>query len=333
MSKSQSVIFGLSNSQKLAAKVATRTGIKLGKYSEHSFADGEIIFVSKDLVRGKNIYLIQSTCKPVNDTYMELFIAIDSLRRASARSITAIIPYYGYARQDRKSKGREPITSRLIADMLETAGATRVLTFDIHSPQQQGFFSIPFDSLTASWTMLEELFEMSNLKPCDNFVIVSPDYGGVKRAREIAQRLNVPLAIMDKRRPRPNEVEIENILGDVKNKHCIIVDDMIDTGGTVISVSKVLKKFGAKSINIIATHGLFNGKALENLSVALNSKIIDNLFISNTIETLPLPKKVHIVDISELIAAAVKVFDTGTGSISKVYTKYKYSHKNFSDDE
>lgn len=324
MDNNNSLIFGLSNSQDLAASISKITGIQLGTFSRTNFADGEILFRSEDPVRGRNIYLIQSTSKPVNDALMELFIAIDSLRRASAKYITVIIPYYGYARQDRKSDGREPITSRLIADLLETAGANRVLTLDIHSPQQQGFFSVPFDSLTAMWTLLEFLFEKTNLKPCMEVIVVSPDYGGVKRSREIAERLDIPLAIVDKRRPRPNEVEIENILGDVNGKHCIIPDDIIDTGGTMISVAKMLKKNGAKSVHIIATHGLFNGNAIEKFEQAMASKEIDNLFVSNSIETSPRPTNTQVVSISELIASVVQVFETGVGSLSKIYNSYKH---------
>ncbi|MGL4948092.1 MAG: ribose-phosphate diphosphokinase [Mycoplasma sp.] len=322
--KKDALIIGLSRSAKLAELVSKKTDIKLAKYEEHHFADGEILFASEDMVRGNNIYLIQSTCKPVNDSIMELFIAIDSLKRASARSISVIMPYYGYARQDRKSKGREPITSRLIADLLVTAGATRVLTLDIHSQQQQGFFSIPFDSLTATWTILEDLFTEVKVQK-DETIVVSPDYGGVKRARNIADRLSIPLAIVDKRRPRPNEVEIENILGDVKGKHCIVPDDMIDTGGTMISVARLLKKEGAKSVHIMATHGLFNGNSVANFNKAMDEKIIDNLYISNSIETVEIPNNTRVVDISDVISSAIEVFETGTGSISQIYCKYKHA--------
>ncbi|MGL4951882.1 MAG: ribose-phosphate diphosphokinase [Mycoplasma sp.] len=322
--KNDALIIGLSRSTNIAKMVAEKTNIKLAKYEEHSFADGEIIFASEDMVRGNNVYLIQSTCKPVNDSIMELFIAIDSLKRASAKSISVIMPYYGYARQDRKSKGREPITSRLVADLLVTAGANRVLTLDIHSQQQQGFFSIPFDSLTATWAILEDLFTEVKV-PKNETIVVSPDYGGVKRARNIADRLEIPLAIVDKRRPRPNEVEIENILGDVKDKHCIVPDDMIDTGGTMISVAKLLKREGAKSVHIMATHGLFNGNSIENFNNALKNKEIDNLFISNSIETVDKPEGTRVVDISDIIASAIQVFETGTGSISQIYSKYKHA--------
>lgn len=335
MNHKNGIIFGLSNSKQLAELVAKKTNIKNANYTSFGFADGEIFFRSNEVVRGKNVYLIQSTSKPVNNALMELFIAIDSIKRASAYSITVIIPYYGYSRQDRKSKGREPITSRLIADMLETAGADRVLTLDIHSPQQQGFFSVPFDSLTASWALLEEFFEKyENQFNHDDITIVAPDYGGVKRAREIAERLKLELAIIDKRRPRPNEVEIENILGNVKNKHCIIPDDMIDTGGTMISVARLIKSQGAKSVNILATHGLFNGNAVENFEKAFKDNIIDHLFITNTIDNNgQIPSKANVVDVSDLIASAINVFETGSGSISKIYSTYKHANVTSNTDD
>lgn len=316
------IIIGLSNSYNLAKHVSKTTRIHHGQATITKFSDGETLFRSEEPVRGKVVYLFQSTCRPVNDSVMEMLIAIDALRRASASEIVAIMPYYGYARQDRKAKGREPITSRLVADMIQTAGANRVLTLDIHSEQQQGFFSIPFDSLNAIWIMLSKF--LKDVKyPLKDITIVSPDYGGVKRARMVASKMSVPIAIVDKRRPKPNEVEIENILGDVKNKHCILPDDMIDTGGTMLSVAKLLKSKGAKSVSIIATHGLFNGKSIENFDQAFKDKIINHLYISNSIENNEKPKNATIVDISPLISSAISVFNTGTGSISAIYGKYR----------
>ena len=316
------IIIGLSNSHNLAKHVSKTTKIHYGQATITKFSDGETLFRSEEPVRGKVVYLFQSTCRPVNDSVMEMLIAIDALRRASASEIVAIMPYYGYARQDRKAKGREPITSRLVADMIQTAGANRVLTLDIHSEQQQGFFSIPFDSLNAIWIMLSKF--LKDVKyPLKDITIVSPDYGGVKRARMVASKMSVPIAIVDKRRPKPNEVEIENILGDVKNKHCILPDDMIDTGGTMLSVAKLLKSKGAKSVSIIATHGLFNGKSIENFDQAFKDKIINHLYVSNSIENNEKPKNATIVDISPLISSAISVFNTGTGSISAIYGKYR----------
>ncbi len=322
----ESIIFGLTSSHDLAEKIANHTGIELGESSIKRFADGEVMFRAETSVRGKNVYLVGSTCKPVNESVMEMLIAIDALKRASVRSICCIIPYYGYARQDRKALGREPITSRLVADMIEAAGANRVLTLDIHSDQQQGFFSVPFDSLTATWVMLSKLLQ-ENKYSMDDVTIVSPDYGGVKRARAIASKLGTPMAIVDKRRPRPNEVEIENILGEVADRHCIIPDDMIDTGGTMINVAKLLKTKGAKSITIMATHGLFNGKSIENFDVAFKEGWINNLYVSNSIENNDKPSKCTVVDVSSLLAEAVKVFDAGCGSVSKIYEKFMSFNK------
>lgn len=320
--KKEAIIIGLSNSKELAKKISNETKIELADVNIKKFCDGETIVWPEHPVRGEQVFLIQSTCKPVNDSLMELLIAIDALRRASASSIIAIIPYYGYSRQDRKVRGREPITSRLVADLIQTAGADRVLTLDIHSEQQQGFFSIPFDSLTAIWVLLKELF--ADVKySLDDVVIVSPDYGGVKRARLIAEKLHTPIAIVDKRRPKPNEVEVENILGDIEGKHCILPDDMIDTGGTMINVSKLLKKRGAKSISIIATHGLFNGDSINNFNQAIKDKVIDNLYVSNSIETNIVPDGCKIVDISPILSNAINVYNSGIGSISTIYEKYQ----------
>ncbi len=324
--KNDAIIFGLTSSQDLAKKISERTGIELGESSIKRFADGEVMFRAETSVRGKNVYLVGSTCKPVNESVMEMLIAIDALKRASVRTISCIVPYYGYARQDRKALGREPITSRMVADLIQAVGANRVLTLDIHSDQQQGFFSIPFDSLTATWIMLNELWKNAKL-PMEEVTIVSPDYGGVKRARAIASKLGVPMAIVDKRRPRPNEVEIENILGDVEGRHCILPDDMIDTGGTMINVAKLLKKKGAKSISIMATHGLFNGTAIEKFNDAFKEGWISNLYVTNSIENNDKPKNCTVVDVSPLIAEAILVFNAGSGSISHIYEKFMSFNK------
>lgn len=324
MSIKNSIMFSLGQNDNLAKSVSNITKIKLGRSHLNHFADGETLFVTDEPIRGKDVYVIHSTSKPVNNSVMELLISIDALRRASAKSITAIIPYYGYSRQDRKAAGREPITSRLIADLLQKAGATRVLTFDIHSQQQQGFFSIPFDSLTGIWIMLDKF--MKN-RTSENVCVVSPDYGAVKRSRSISEKINAQLAIVDKRRPKPNQVEVSNILGDVYEKDCILVDDMIDTGGTMLNAAKLMKEKGAKTINIIVTHGLFNGNAVQNFNDAMEQKIIDNIYVSNTIENTILPNKAIIIKIDELLADAINVFanENACGSMSSIYSKYKYS--------
>ncbi len=319
----KNIIFGLSNSSKLAESVAKKTGVHLGKSHVSKFADGEILFTTDEPVRGTNVYLIQSTSKPVNDSLMELLISIDALKRASAKSISVIIPYYGYSRQDRKCKGREPVTAKLVADMLQIAGATRILTFDIHSQQQQGFFNIPFDSISGTWLLLDR-FIKQNKKITKNLIVVSPDYGSVKRSRSIAQKLGVDIAIVDKMRPKANQVKVSNILGDVNGKDCLMVDDMIDTGGTMISAAALLKEKGAKSVNILATHALFNGNAIDNFTKAKKDKVVDSILVTDTIPN-NLPEFIKVISVDELIANAIQVFAGGAGeSMSKVYNKYKF---------
>ncbi len=325
MGSDDCVIFGLDNSTEIAKLIAKYAKIKFGKCHSHTFADGEFIFTLDETVRGKHVFLIKSTSKPVNNSIMQLLIATDAIKRSSAKSITAIIPYYGYSRQDRKTKGREPITSRLIADLFEAAGINQILTLDIHSKQQQGFFSIPFDSLTAIWLLLEQFRKTKKVKFDENLVVVSPDYGGVKRARSIAEKINASLAIVDKRRPKPNCVEVVNLLGDVKNKNCIIIDDMIDTGGTIMASCNLLKKHGAKSINVLVTHGLFNNDAIEKFDSLHKKKVIDSIFVTNSIKPDDsLPKFITVVDISKMLADAIKVFANENESLSVVYHKYKY---------
>lgn len=315
------VIYGLSNSKDLAKEVASILKVKPNEIETMRFADGETLVRSNETVRGKDVYLFQSTSKPVNDNLMELLIAIDALKRGSANSINVIIPYYGYARQDRKSKGREPITAKLVANFLEVAGATKVVLMDIHADQTQGFFNIPVDTLKASWLMLSEVVDNHNLK---DLCIVSPDYGGVKRARSIAQFLNVPLAIVDKRRPRPNEVEVSNVLGDVDGKDCFLVDDMIDTGGTILSAAKLLKEKGAKSISIMCTHGVFSNNAIERFDQAIKNKEIDNLYVTDSIPDVKKhnSKNIHVTSLAKLYADFIKIQDEGKSVSVNLYKKY-----------
>ena len=257
---------------------------------------------------------------------MESLIAIVAMSRASANSTTVVIPYYGYSRQDRKCKGREPITSRLIADMLQVAGTNRVLTIGIHSQQQQGFFSIPFDSLTAIWLMLDFLLKEKGFVK-ENLVIVAPDYGSVKRSRSISEKLEVEFAVVDKRRPKANVVEISDVLGNVEGKDCILPDDMIDTGGTMIGAATLLKSKGAKSITILATHALFNGEAKKNFEKAIKDKIIDKILVTNSIDNKEtIPNGTIVISIGELISDAINVYVKGSGAcISEIYKKWKYS--------
>lgn len=317
MSKNDDILlFSLSNSHQLANKIANLLKIELSPIRIDKFADGELIVAPQVPVRGRRVIIIQSTSKPVNDSLMELLIAIDSIKRASAKAISVVIPYYGYARQDRKAKPREPITARLVAKMIESAGATSVLTLDIHSLQTQGFFDIPFDSLEAVWVLMKHYF--SAYKDSSNITIVSPDYGGVKRAREISIATGATLAIVDKRRSGKNQVEINNVLGDVKDRDCVIVDDMIDTGGTILGAAKIVREKGAKSITIIATHGLFNNNARQHFQQAIKDWIINKICIADTIENEPFDG-LEIVSIAPAIAKCIEIYSEGTGSMSFVH--------------
>lgn len=315
------VLFALSASKKLGTMVAKHLNIPLSPVDIKHFADGETMVKSVESIRNKNVFVIQSTCKPVNENLMELLVAIDSFKRASAKSITVILPYYGYARQDRKTLGREPITCKLVADLIEKAGATRVTIMDLHSSQAQGFFDVPVDTCTASFSVLDAMIKELGTK---NTIIVSPDYGSVKRARDLSLLYNLPVAILDKRRPEPNKAEITNVLGYVKNKNAIIIDDMIDTGGTLIAACKALKKKGVKRIYAGATHGLFSRNAVDMFNEALREKHIDKLYVSNSIDyvySLKI-KGLKIVDISELLAEIIDVYISDSPkSISRLYEK------------
>lgn len=317
----KNVLFALSASQELGKRIAKRLGMPLSPVDIRHFADGETMVKSVNSIRNKNVFVIQSTSKPVNENLMELLIAIDSFKRASAKSINVLLPYYGYARQDRKTIGREPITCKLVADLIAKAGATRVTIIDLHSQQAQGFFDMPVDTWSASYTVLSEMIKKVGTK---NTVIVSPDYGSVKRARDLSEIYNLPVAILDKRRPEPNKAEIANVLGNVRGKNAIIIDDMIDTGGTLIAACKILKEKGVKSILAGATHGLFSRNAVENFNIALKKKYIDGLYIANTLDqvyTLGI-KGMKIVDISPLLAEILKVYMSDDNrSITELYNK------------
>lgn len=275
----------------LTAKIADQLGIPLCKCEVNRFSDGEIQVTLRESVRGSDVFVIQSTCSPVNDNLMELLIMIDALKRASAGRITAVIPYYGYARQDRKSKPRDPISSKLVANLITAAGADSVLTMDLHAAQIQGFFDIPVNHLEGM-SILAKHFEDEHL---DDLVIVSPDFGSVTRARNFAGRLNAPIAIIDKRRPRPNVSEIMNIIGDIKDKDILIIDDIIDTAGTLCNAANALKERGAKSVRACATHAILSGPAIERIK----NSAIEELVI---LDTIPLPeeKKLDIIKVTAL---------------------------------
>ena len=272
-------IFTGNSHPELAEEVASILGLEVGNAKVGTFSDGEISVDINESVRGADVFIVQSTCSPVNNNLMELLIMIDAFKRASAGRITAVMPYYGYARQDRKAKSRDPITAKLVADLLQAAGADRVLTMDLHASQIQGYFNIPVDHLVGS-PILSKYFVEKGLADQDDVVVVSPDLGSVTRARKFADRLHAPIAIIDKRRPKANVSEIMNIIGDVEGKKCILIDDMIDTAGTISNAANALKDLGAKNVYACCTHGVLSGPAFERI----NNSAIEELVMLNTIK-------------------------------------------------
>lgn len=292
-------LFSLNSNKQLAQEIADHIGISLGQCTVSRFSDGEVQINIEESIRGSDVYVLQSTCEPVNEHMMELLIMIDALKRASAKSINIVMPYYGYARQDRKARSREPITAKLVADLLETAGATRVITLDLHAPQIQGFFNIPIDHLQGV-PILSDYFEKKNLQ---DIIVVSPDHGGVTRARKLADRLKTPIGIIDKRRPRPNVAEVMNIIGNVEGKTAILIDDIIDTGGTISLAANALIENGATEVYACCTHPVLSGPAIERIK---NSNIKE-LVVTNSIP-LPEEKKldnITVLSVSSLIGEAI----------------------------
>ena len=285
-------LFAGNSNQELAVEIAKLMGQDLGDAVISTFSDGEISVSINETVRGREIFVIQSTCSPVNDNLMELLITIDALKRASAGRINAVIPYYGYARQDRKAKARDPITAKLVADLLVSAGANRVITMDLHAAQIQGYFNIPVDHLLGA-PILTKYFMNLNL---EDAVVVSPDLGSVTRARSMAEPMNVPIAIVDKRRPRPNVSEIMNIIGDIEDKNVILLDDMIDTAGTITNAANAMKEMGAKKVYACATHGVLSGKAIERIEASAISELV-------LLNTISLPEEKRLPKIKTLSAA------------------------------
>ncbi len=295
-------IYSLSANQPLAEKISDYLDLELGELSVNRFADGEIAISIEESVRGDHVFIIQPTSYPTNDHIMELLIMIDALRRASAKTITAVIPYYGYARQDRKAKPREPITAKLVANLITNAGADRVVTLDLHAAQIQGFFDIPVDHLLGA-PLLASYFLDDNLVG-EEVVVVSPDHGGAVRARKLAEFLDSSIAIVDKRRPKPNVSEVMNIIGDVKGKKAIIIDDMIDTAGTITSAAQALIDRGATEVYATATHGVFSPPAIERIE----DSVIKKMVVTDSIY-LPEEKrldKIELISVSELIGQAIQ---------------------------
>ncbi len=282
-----------------AKLVASHLGIALGKAVVGKFSDGEIAVEILENVRGADVFVLQSTCYPTNDNLMELLTLVDALKRASAARITAAIPYFGYARQDRRPRSaRVPISAKLVANMLASAGVDRVLTIDLHADQIQGFFDIPVDNIYASPVLLRDLKNQN----IDNLIIVSPDVGGVMRARAIAKSLHADLAIVDKRRPRANEAEVMNIIGDIENKVCVIVDDMIDTAKTLCRAAVALKQRGASKVSAYATHAVFSG---ENIQQIIADSVLDEIVITNSIPLRFQSSKIRVISIAEFYADAI----------------------------
>ena len=297
-------IFTGNSHPELAKEIADILGLPLGKAKVSTFSDGEISVDIGETVRGTDVFVVQSTSSPVNNNLMELLIMIDAFKRASAGRITVVMPYYGYARQDRKAKSRDPITAKLVADLLTAAGAHRVLTMDLHAAQIQGYFNIPVDHLLGS-PILANYFVDKGFDDADDVVVVSPDLGSVTRARKFADRLHAPIAIIDKRRPKANVSEIMNIIGDIKDKKCILIDDMIDTAGTIANAANALKDLGAKNVYACCTHGVLSGPAFERIT----NSAIEELVMLNTIK-LPEEKqnliKFKALSVAPLFAEAIK---------------------------
>ncbi|MCI5773405.1 MAG: ribose-phosphate pyrophosphokinase [Erysipelotrichaceae bacterium] len=277
----ETIVFALSSSVDLAKEIVEFLNLPLGKISVKHFADGEILVEPEETVRGRSVYIVQSTCAPVTERLMEVLVAIDACKRASAGEINIVMPYFGYARQDRKAKARQPITAKLVANLLEAAGADRVITVDLHATQIQGFFNIPIDDLTAI-PMLGQYFKSKRFNP-ENVVVVSPDHGGTTRARKLADTMGTTIAIIDKRRPRPNVCEAMNVIGDVEGKICIVVDDMCDTAGSLVAGCKILAEHGATEIYAAVSHGIFSKTAVE----LIEESPIKEMIITNSIPLSP----------------------------------------------
>lgn len=315
----ETVVFALTSSTDLAKSICDKLGLPLGKIKVEHFADGEILVEPQESIRGRSVFIVQSTCTPVTEHIMEVLICIDACKRASAGEINVIMPYYGYARQDRKAAPRQPITSKLVANLLQVAGANRVITFDLHAAQIQGYFDIPIDDLTTV-PMIGKYFVEKNF-PQDEVVVVSPDHGGVVRARKLADILDAPIAIIDKRRPKPNMVEAQNVIGDVDGKICIVIDDMCDTAGTLCAGCKILKDHGAKEVYVGISHGIFSRDAVEKIE----NSVIKEMVISDTIpfpaEKQAKSTKIKVLSVADMLADTIDAIENHT-PVSNVYKTY-----------
>ena len=315
-SNSNIKVFACNSNKELAESIVAKLGLKLGDAEVEKFSDGEISVKINETIRGADVFIIQSTSYPVNDNLMELLIMIDAMKRASAARITAVMPYYGYARQDRKARPRDPISAKLIANILTSAGASRVLTMDLHCAQIQGFFDIPVDNLVGSPLLTSYYINKYGENLEKDFVAVSPDLGSVTRVRKFAEKLNIPIAIIDKRRPKANVSEVMNIIGDIEGKKVILVDDMIDTAGTITNAANALKERGAIEVDACCTHGVLSGPALQRIE----ESAINELLVLDTIE-LPADKKIDkitMVSVADIFADAISFIHNGS-SISSLF--------------
>jgi ribose-phosphate pyrophosphokinase len=313
----KTVVFALTANKDMALEVVNQLGLELGDVEVKHFADGEVMVETLQSVRGKNVYIIQSTCSPVTERLMEVLVFADGLKRGSAREIYAVIPYYGYARQDRKAKAREPISAKLVADLLQVSGIHRVITMDLHAPQIQGFFDCPVDDLSA--IPLFGRYFKKIINKDEEIVVVSPDHGGTTRARKLGTILNAPIAIIDKRRPKPNVAEVMGIIGDVKGKVAIMIDDIIDTGGTICAGAKALMDAGASRVYAACSHGIFSGDAIKKLQCS----VFDEIVITNTIPLSEEKKisKIKVLSVAPMIAKAIEHIELGL-PLSIVYDLY-----------
>jgi ribose-phosphate pyrophosphokinase len=296
------MVFTGNANPELATKIVERLGIPMGDATVSQFSDGEIALELNENVRGRDVFVVQSTCAPTNDNFMELIMMVDALRRASAGRVTAVLPYFGYARQDRRVRSaRVPISAKVVADMMVAVGVDRVLTVDLHAEQIQGFFDVPVDNVYASPVLLNDI----NFQKYEDLIVVSPDIGGVVRARAVAKQLNIDLAIIDKRRPKANVAEVMNLIGDVDGRTCILVDDMVDTAGTLCGAAKALKQFGAKKVVAYCTHPVLSGKALDNI----NNSELDELVVTDSIplsaEILACPR-IRQLTLADMLAEAMR---------------------------
>jgi len=307
-------LFSGTSNPELTQSICNHIEMPVGNIHVQRFSDGEVFLQYEETIRGLDVFLVQSTSAPANDNLMELLVAIDAAKRASAREICAVIPYFGYARQDRKSAGRTPISAKLVADLLQAAGVTRVLTMDLHATQIQGFFNIPVDNIFAGPLFAKDIQAKNSL---DDIMVVSPDVGGVVRARALAKKLHADIAIVDKRRPAPNVAKVMNIIGDVENRHCILVDDMVDTAGTLCNAAEALMEAGASKVSAYATHGVLSGPAAERLETSCLTELV----VTDTIkqpEHILRTGKVRIHPVGNLMGEAIKRIYSAR-SISSLY--------------